>query len=447
MKENKYNVNLIFNDPSQEDSNYNYREIEKVFPCLTGDAAVFSPVPSDLTALTNNQIIQGDNLKTLHYLNDNGYQSRFDLIYLDPPYFSDSYYTSKVMVGNGRQSYPVQRTVFSDVWKDGMAAYLGQLRRRLLVIKELLSPQGNLFVHLDWHIHHYVKIVLDEVFSPDNFINEIVWCYGGGSASRRHFHRKHDIILWYAKTDKYIFNPQYRPYTPGTLQRGLTRVKGDKYRLDERGALMQDWWVDINKILSPTAYENKKFPTQKPMALLKRIVSAGSNPGSLVGDFYAGSGTMAEVCEEIDRNWIIADSSPVAIQTTLHRLLEMAARPFTIASIEDNKPNDSRLIVTVERISHNVELDRLDIRILDYQVGNELEVNTPGKLLIDLWELDLDCSQEIFCSQVQVAGQSSKKGYILPLELAVLVPVNQSPQITVKVWDIFGNSCSKSLKA
>ncbi|MGI6468815.1 MAG: DNA-methyltransferase [Syntrophomonadaceae bacterium] len=290
-----------------------------------------------------NHMYFGDNLDVMKFLLQNGYENRFDLIYIDPPYLSHQKYLSRIEIGDKNSPQAVERQVFRDNGPGDLDRFLEQIYPRLQLIKCLLKDNGSLFVHMDWHVSHYVKVLLDEIFGLESMINEIVWCYGGGTGTRRHFHRKHDLILWYAKGPDYTFNPQYRPYSPGTVQRGLTRVKGDRYKLHSKGALMQDWWSDINKILSPTAHENLKFPTQKPLALLQRIIAAASNPGDLVGDFYAGSATVAEVCEKSGRYWVTCDNSPIAIDTAMKRLIRMPARPFTVESMEASGQESGQL--------------------------------------------------------------------------------------------------------
>src|SRR5262249_55226426 len=148
------------------------------------------------------------------------------------------------------------------------------------------------------------------------------WGFGGGGAARNTYRRKHDNLFWYTKSGKWTFNPQYRPYTEGTHQRGLTAVKGPRYQLREEGATLETWWTDpeVQKILSPTAAENLKYPTQKPESLLERIITGHSNAGDLVADFFCGSGTTGAVAGRLGRRWIMADSSPAAIQTTRKRL-------------------------------------------------------------------------------------------------------------------------------
>jgi len=417
----------------------------------------------------NGRIFRADNLLLMKFLIDNGYRESFDLIYIDPPYLSSSAYNSTVKIketANNTSDY-VSRPVFLDHGTDGMEEYLNHIYPRLKMMKELLSVKGSLFVHLDWHISHYVKILLDEIFSSANFINEIVWCYGGGSGSKRHFHRKHDMILWYGKDKEYIFHPQYRPYTAGTLERGLTRVKGDKYQLHQEGALMQDWWTDINKILSPTAAENLKFPTQKPEALLKRIILAASNQGSLVADFYAGSGTMASVSQELGRRWIICDESPIAIQTSLERLIKQGVGPFTLEEISDAyqppaepcfqmrqrepSPVASYLRMKPPSIQPFNESSALMLLIIeDYKAQESnlasLKEDWGFKNLIDFWEVDLNYDGNIFNSEVQVLRDKKVYDDSLSTSIKLRVPLRNEYQVAIKVYDIFGDSTMQVLE-
>ena len=203
-----------------------------------------------------------------------------------------------------------------------MAGYLSMMAPRLTLMRKLLSPRGSLLVHVDQRARSHLRLLLDEIFGADALVNEIAWCYGGGGAPRRRYPRKHDTILWYARGREWIFNRQYRPYSEGTLKRGLTRVKGDRYKLRPEGAGLDDWWTgpEVQKILSPTAHENLKYPTQKPEGLLRRIIAGHSDPDSLVADFFCGSGTTLATAAELGRRWIGCDAGHLAIQTCRKRL-------------------------------------------------------------------------------------------------------------------------------
>jgi site-specific DNA-methyltransferase (adenine-specific) len=454
--ENNHGVRLVWNQKDLEtqiDNQAFKQQREFIFPRPLNVQELFTPVVEPVTigqSRNSGRLIQGDNLEVLKLLHDEGYKGKVDLIYIDPPYLSESRYSSRIKLGDKNNYQIFERLVFIDEGEESLESYLDELYICLQLMKELLSTRGSIFVHLDWHISHYVRVILDEIFGTKNFINEIVWCYGGGSGTRRHFHRKHDLIFWYSRSEDYIFNPQYRPYSHKTVERGLTRIKGDKYNLRSEGALMQDWWTDINKILSPTAYENLKFPTQKPLDLIKRIIATASYPDSLVADFYSGSGTTAAACEEMERQWILCDSSPVAITTTIQRLVKMQARHFIYDTVTRKYPKlavPSDLEVTVVTQVHSEEYRRVDIEIISYSTINErMEEIGPDisfKSLIEFWEVDLDYQGQEFCSQVQVIREKVQWDDSLPVVATILIPFQESGSIAVKVSDIFGESCTR----
>lgn len=245
---------------------------------------------------------------------------KINLIYIDPPFDSQRLYHYQVNLGQEMLLQPA----YSDRWERETFDYIQMLTERLCLMKDLLAPDGSILVHIDYHISHYVKILLDEIFGRNRFINEIVWCYGGGGAPKKHYTRKHDVILWYSKGKEWFFQPQYRPYRKGTLERGLTAVKGSRYELHREGAALDDWWAEpeVQKILSPTARENMKYDTQKPEGLLRRIIRGHSREGDIVADFFCGSGTTGITAEKMGRRWIMADASFPAFQISRRRLLE-----------------------------------------------------------------------------------------------------------------------------
>lgn len=407
----------------------------------------------DFSVWPDKRIMQGDNLPVLHSLIETGHAGTINLIYIDPPYLSQSHYISRVLLQDGKHREWLDRSIFKDNGIPDLASYLHHLYVRLVLMRELLNDNGSIFVHLDWHVCHYVKILMDEIFGPGNFINEIVWCYTGGSGSKRHFHRKHDIILWYAKGSDYTFNPQFRNYSSGTLQRGLTRVKGERFHLHEEGAMMQDWWVDINKILSPTAYENLKFPTQKPVALLERLIACASNPGDTIADFYAGSGTLAEVCEKNKRNWICCDNNRLSIQTMLYRLIEMQAKDFRCDLLTECSDDDRSDMPKLELKGPKIqtggeEYNWLEIGINDYspykEDNNKLKNEWPWPILIDFWEIDLNYHDDCFrsCRQI-IRSQHRHYDMTLPVQIRIPIPHQETYRFAIRVHDIFGNQTTK----
>lgn len=395
-----------------------------------------------------NLLVHGDNIKVIQKLLQAGYQGKLDLIYIDPPYLSESNYYSKVEIRNQKEKIFLPRQVFKDMWGNNMDSYLQHMYTALVLMRELLSDRGSIFVHLDWHAHHYIRVILDEVFGMRNFVNEIVWCYGGGSGTKKYFHRKHDTILWYAKGKDYIFNPQYRSYTEKTLQRGLTRIKGDKYKLNEKGAIMQDWWTDINKILSPTAQENLKFPTQKPLELMKRLVKAASLPDSLVGDFYAGSGSTLHACEELGRRWIGCDAGSIAIQTCMYRMIKGKFSPFKVQKLSEMKEDKSDNVLKVKEpviLERNEDLLKIKVELEDYLPALANREKGLEKFclnnLIYFWEIDPCYDGRVFCSRYQIYRDKAVFDENISLACCIEVP-SYTSKIAIRIYDVFGDSAT-----
>jgi len=412
--------------------------------CAEDMPAFNMQVLRDYKVENQNMLIRGDNLLVIQALLQRGYKGKIDLIYIDPPFFSERDYNSRLKIGASGDECFFDRTVFRDRWEQGIDSYLDMLYPRLILMKKLLSSNGSIFVHLDWHVSHYIKLLLDEIFGIENFINEIVWCYSGGSGSRKHFQRKHDLILWYTQGKDYIFNPQYRPYTEGTLQRGLTQVKGTKYSLKKEGAIMQDWWVDINKILSPTASENLKFPTQKPLALLKRIISTASKEGSIVADLCCGAGTTGLACEELNRNWIMCDSSDIAINTTQLRLIKKQCA-FHLNRLQESPINSNLLIKDPQIEEYDNYNYLITVGIYDYILSSDQFKKYPalkrfsGIDLLSFWAIDIDYNKTYFKSYMQVLRKGVHNNEPLATSVQIQVPKKENYCFAIKAYDIMGN--------
>ncbi len=271
---------------------------------------------------------------------------------------------------------------YSDTWQDG-AAYLNMLYPRLKLMHELLSPRGSLYLHLDWHMSAYARVLLDEIFGHDRLLNEIVWVYHGPSPIRSAFKRKHDTILLYTKTDEYTFNAdEVRiPYKESTLKTFASSDKagfGKKPQLD-RGKVPEDWWYF--PVVARLHAERTGYPTQKPEALIERMLQASSNPGDLVADFFSGSGTTAVVASRLDRNWIACDPAALACLTSYRRLLLQAARP----AVEWLRTEpDSRPALTLQARARS-ENGKTVVQLLDGRAEAGQEHKFPGDLV--LWEV------------------------------------------------------------
>ncbi len=280
-----------------------------------------------------NKIFWGDNLQVMSHLLKE-FRGKVDLIYIDPPFDSKADYKRTVeMKGHKADSQrsSFEEKQYSDIWTND--EYLQFMYERIVMCRELLAPTGSIYVHLDWHVVHHIRCILDEVFGTGassgtdghpGFRNEVIWCYAGGGIPTSEMPRKHDNLLWYTKGSQWTFNPQYRPYSEGTMQRGRTAVKGDNAELRAEGTPINDWWSDVKKITSPTDPEKLYYPTQKSEELLQRIIQMHSNPGDLIFDCFMGSGTTQAVAMKLGRRFIGADINLGAIQTTTKRLIKVA---------------------------------------------------------------------------------------------------------------------------
>jgi len=277
----------------------------------------------DLKKNWQNLLFYGDNKDILATLLEQGFRGKIDLIYIDPPFKSNADYVRKVELRGLKETRTdiddanlLQQTMYFDMWNND--AYLQFMYERLILLKELLAETGSIYVHLDWTVGHYVKLIMDEVFGGDNFKNEIIWAYDFGGRSKEIWPRKHEIILYYTKSDKWTFNFDSLPRIPykGKIHEYRGNVEAKK-----EGKTPTDVW-DI-PIINTMAYEDVGFQTQKPEALLERIIKTSSNPNDLVLDCFIGSGTTARVAQKLGklgRRWIGCDINKGAIQMTSREL-------------------------------------------------------------------------------------------------------------------------------
>lgn len=280
-----------------------------------------------------NKIFWGDNLQVMSHLLKQ-FRGQVDLIYIDPPFDSKADYKRKIEVRGKRtetEKTSFEEKQYSDIWSND--EYLQFMYERIALCKELLSATGSIYVHLDWHVVHHVRCILDEIFGEgassgnDNspgFRNEVIWCYSGGGVPTSEMPRKHDNLLWYTKGSEWTFNTQYRPYSEGTIQRGRTAVKGEDAALRAEGTPINDWWTDVKKITSPTDPEKLYYPTQKSEELLGRIIEMHTEPGQLVFDCFMGSGTTQATAMKLGRKFIGSDINLGAIHVTTKRLITAA---------------------------------------------------------------------------------------------------------------------------
>ncbi len=266
-----------------------------------------------------------------------------DLIYIDPPFDSKADYRTKVSLPNislSQKPTVIEQFAYSDTWKDGTVSYLEMLYPRLVLMRELLSEQGSIYVHIDWHVGHYVKLLLDDVFGKENFANEIIWHFVKGASSNSSFGRKHQVIFYYKKTSNPIFNlddvrVEYNPETIARAKRGEARYQNvDADTLELKGKNPGDVWMDIFPVQG-NSLQNTNYATQKPEKLLERIIKASSNENSIVLDLFGGSGTTAAVADRLDRRWITTDIGKPATMVMRKRFIDQGVKPFLYQSIGD----------------------------------------------------------------------------------------------------------------
>lgn len=290
-----------------------------------------------------NRLIWGDNLLAMQALLAQGYEGKINLIYIDPPFDSKADYSHKMTIEENKftkEPSVIERLAYKDTWASGTDSYLDMLYPRLQLMKRLLAEDGSIYVHIGANMSHYVKIMLDEIFSKDNFVNEIIWAYAQVfKTAEKAYRRGHEIILFYCRNyDKVIFNIQYQPlkdvaqFTHVDEEGKRFRYKGDRrFYLPEQGAACNTVWEIPG--LKGNSTEFSGFYTQKPEALLERIIKASSNEGDLVADFFCGSGTTFTVAERLGRCWIGCELGKVGIQVARSRLVEQVAKPFLIENI------------------------------------------------------------------------------------------------------------------
>ncbi|MDO8252860.1 MAG: site-specific DNA-methyltransferase, partial [Rhodoferax sp.] len=376
--------------------------IESPQPML-GDATSVRPELVDGQSWTN-RLIYGDNLLAMAALlagdeNTASLRGKVDLIYIDPPFDSKADYRTKVTLpGMELEQKPtvIEQFAYSDTWSDGTASYLAMITPRLILMRELLADTGSIYVHLDWHVGHYVKVAMDEVFGKENFLNEIVWQRTGAHNDAGKFGVVHDVLMLYRKGSTHIFEPVYVPLSdehqstrfnqtdalngkrffagpitaPGSgpprafrgveitppqgrhwsySQENIDILEADnkiyysstgtpylKQYMDdylEQGRRVQSVWVDL--LPAKTGAKILDYATQKPEKLLDRIIRASCPEGGLVADFNGGSGTAAAVAEKLGRRWITTDLGKPACMIMRKRLIDQDAKPFLYQAIGD----------------------------------------------------------------------------------------------------------------
>jgi adenine specific DNA methylase Mod len=379
---------------------------ELVLPTKATGGYFGQPVKTDYKNEWFNRLIYGDNLLAMQALlagnsKTPSMRGKIDLIYIDPPFDSKADYRTKVKLPNTdieQRPTVIEQFAYADTWKDGTASYLRMMVPRLVLMRELLSEQGSIYVHTDWHVGHYVKVIMDGIFGKDNFVNEVIWKRRGGKTSpdANRMENIVDYVMIYSKSKEKIINflyttadsenyiktqfkytdengrkyrlsplnaPQPRPsliydfmgykphpngwsvskeklqeyYNEGKLvfpKNKYGRVNRKQYLDEWKGYTVNSLWTDL-PVVAPSAKERVNYGTQKPESLLERIIEMSSNENSIVADFFAGSGTTGAVAENLGRRWIMCDLGKPACMISRKRLIDQDAKPFLFQAIGD----------------------------------------------------------------------------------------------------------------
>ena len=439
-----------------------------------------------------NLLIWGENKRIMGSLSPK-FSNKIDLIYIDPPYATGGNFKSKTFIGE-RNTFE-NKKAYSDIWERGIDEYIDFLYDRLLLMKNLLSENGSIYVHLDWHVSHYIKVILDEIFGKENFRNEIIWAYPAASAkTRRFFIRSFDSILFYTKSNEYTFNDDpgiYMEYSDRVKfalkedDKGMFYYRGgshngkklsQKVYVTNKGIFPRDVWTDIPYIRANTL-EYQAFSTQKPERLLKRIILASSNKDDIVADFFCGTGTSLAVAEKLGRRWIGSDVAKQAINISRKRILDVwnsndlidwkkkygrRSQPFKIVRsnedtqainvckdflVENIQKKDIMSLIQDTKFVANISKkdSKIMVDLVDYIVPNLnlIKDNIKNRIKnfsdwIDSWSIDFNHQEHSFTT-AWISYRTLKNRKLSLTSVPYNYEEKGTHKIAIKVNDILGN--------
>lgn len=446
-----------------------------------------------------NQLIWGENEEVLDSIMSK-FENKISLIYIDPPFGTGGDFNFKIQIG-AHGNY-IDKLAYKDKWKNGLDSYLAFLYNRLVKMKQLLKPNGSIYVHLDWHISHYIKLILDEIFGIQNFRNEIIWAYPAASVkTRRFFIRSYDTILFYSKSDESIFNDDpniYMEYS-NRVKNALKKDKGGifyyrggshngkklsrKVYVEQEGIFPRDVWNDIPYIRANTS-EYQGFSTQKPERLLRRIILASTNENDIVADFFCGSGTTLAVAEKLGRHWIGTDINKHAIHISRKRILNIGNSNDILnwKEMYNKNPRSFKILSLMKEVKHQIilkeflkkeaqiesiytaqkppelsidvhqENETVIVELLNYNlpylnlISRKIREKITSFLdLIDYWAIDYDFRDKIF-NNVWFSFRSGKKRELRLKSKPYIYEKKGSFNLSIKLIDIFGAVTQKSYK-
>jgi DNA modification methylase len=375
-----------------------------------------------------------DNIKAMLQLLDSGMEGKIDLVYIDPPFNTRSSYNKKLRLKSRSHSLDISSETYNDNWKN-LGEYLQMMTIRLMLIHRLLSEKGTLYLHVDYRTAHYFRLILDHIFGEYRFLNEVIWAYKSGGTGRRSFSRKHDNILVYTKTDKYIFNPQKeKSYNRGFAPYRFKNVEEFK---DEIGwhtlvNLRDVWNIDM---VGRTSSERAGYETQKPLALLRRIIQTSSNEDSIVADFFLGSGTTAKAAMESGRKFIGSDSSTISYVTVSKRLKDDNLGSRIFADFNQITATPGKLTYRILKNGEGIVL------YLQEYIPSRDELDS-GKVDPEKLSSLVEESPLIFIDYIAVIGVNSERmilsEYFMPdIPQQIMIPDGYK-NVIVQLVDVFG---------
>jgi len=440
----------------------------------------------------NNLLVWGENISILRSLIPN-FSNKIKLIYIDPPYATGGNFESKTFIGEGKTFE--KKKAYSDIWDGGIDEYIEFLYERLLLMRKLLSEKGSIYVHLDWHVSHYIKVILDEIFGKENFQNSLIWAYPAASAkTRRFFIRSYDTILFYTKSNDYTFNDDpeiYMEYSDRVKfalkedDQGTFYYRGgshngkklsQKVYVTNKGIFPRDVWTDIPYIRANTL-EYQAFSTQKPERLLKRIILASSNKDDIVADFFCGTGTSIAVAEKLGRRWIGSDIAKQAINISRKRIFDVwnsndlinwkkkylrRSQPFKIMKTNEftqainihkdflveniekkdkiSLIQDSKFFVKISKKNSKITVDLVDfivpnLNLIKDRIKNKINFFADW---IDSWSIDFNHQEHSFTT-AWISYRTLKNRKLSLTSVPYNYEEKGAHKISIKVNDILGN--------
>ena len=431
-----------------------YADNDKVFERIERGLPLYE---TDVTEIvgeeSDNLVIRGECLSACAYLKENNI--KVDLVYIDPPFASGADYAKKIYIRrNPKVSEAIKKAeetlddeelksfeekMYGDIWNK--EAYLNWMFENLMAIKSIMNDNASIYVHLDWHIGHYVKVLMDEVFGEDNFINEIIWHYHTGTRVDNHFNRKHDTILFYAKggDENKIFNQQSEvriyPFKPSMSNDGGGLINEFKTKDGIPTGIYwselksRDVW-DISQVFN-MSNEYNGYKTQKPEELLKKIINASSNKKMVVADFFGGSGVTAKVANDLGRKFIHCDVGINSIETTRDRLLSAGAS-FKVLDIKDGVNLYRNPVQTMNKINSLIpglvnedSVDEFWEGVINDSTLGKMPVYVPNLMDSSTKILDTSLINKIINQEIVKLDDSIKKVIIYYIDIIDKKEINE----------------------